>query len=46
MPYMFVWENGRINRKNSNHVSIDATQNPNIIIYAIHSLCSMNVIDV
>jgi hypothetical protein len=29
---MIVWENGRINRKNSDHVSVDATQNPNIII--------------
>jgi len=32
--------------KNSDHVSVDATQNPNIIIYDIHGLCSMNVIDV
>lgn len=43
---MLVSENGRINRKNFDHVSVDATQNPNIIIYAIHGLCSLNIIDV
>jgi hypothetical protein len=43
MAYMFVGKNGRTNRKNYDHMSVDATQNPNIVLsYAIHGLCSLH----